>query len=107
VIAHRQTAAPRETRDLAPLAVAFPGASLSMGSPRYPEGASATAPGSSVPVLGHSGEAAVVVPVSVASDAAAGERRLRLRVVFQVCDARRCEAPDNVLLEAPVVVERP
>jgi len=107
VIAHRPAASARETRDLAPLALAFPGAPFRVGSPRYPEGAPLIPPGSTAPVLAHTGDATVVAPVFVGADAAAGERRLRLRVVFQVCDARRCEAPDSVLLEAPVVTERP
>ena len=107
VIAHRPAASARETRDLAPLALAFPGAPFRMGTPRYPDGAPVTPPGSSAPVLAHQGDATVVAAIFVPSDAAAGERRLRLRVAFQVCDVRRCEAPSSVLLEAPMVIERP
>ena len=107
VIAHRPSAAVRETRDLSPLALAFPGSAFRMGSPRYPDGTPLTPPGSLAPVLAHQGDATVAASMFVAADAAPGERRLRLRVVFQVCDLRRCEAPDSVLLESPVVVERP
>ena len=107
VIAHRPAALAREIKDLAPLALAFPGAPFRVGSPRYPDGTPLTPPGSLAPVLAHQGEATVVAPVFVGPDAAAGERRLRLRVVFQLCDLRRCEAPDSVLLEAPLVIERP
>ena len=107
VIAHRPAASARETRDLAPLALAFPGVPFRMGTPRYPDGVALTPPGSFAPVLAHRGVVTVATSVNVAPDATAGERRLRLSVVFQVCDLRRCEAPDRVLLEAPIVIERP
>jgi hypothetical protein len=107
VIAHRLAAAGRETRDLAPFSLAFPGAPFRVGTPRYPEGASATPPGSAAPVLAYHGDATVVAPVFVGPEAIEGERRLRVRVVFQACDARRCQAPESVVLEAPFVILRP
>jgi hypothetical protein len=58
-------------------------------------------------VLAHAGDVVVTAPVTVGAEAVEGERRLRVRVVFQACDARRCDAPDSALLEAPLVVERP
>jgi hypothetical protein len=106
VLAHRLAPA-RETHDLAPFSLAFPGVPFRVGKARYPEGAPATVPGSSALVLTYQGEVTVVVPVFVGPEAGAGERRLRVRVVFQACDARRCEAPDSVLLEAPLVILRP
>ena len=107
VIAHRPSGTARETRDLTPLALAFPGAPFRIGAPRYPDGTPATPPGSGAPVLAHEGEVVVTAPVTLGADAALGERRVRVRVVFQACDARRCDAPDSALLEAPLVVERP
>lgn len=107
VIAHRPGALPRETRDLAPFALAFPGAPFRTGAPRYPDGIPFTPPGSTQPVLAYQGEVTVLAPLPLGAEVAAGDLRLRVRVVFQVCDARRCEAPDSALLEAPLTIERP
>jgi hypothetical protein len=46
----------------------------------------------------------VAASVAIPAAAAAGEQRLRVRVVYQVCDVRRCESPEAVLLEAPLTV---
>jgi hypothetical protein len=109
VIAHRPFPAPgparREARDVSPLALAFPEAPFRVGPPQYPDGAPSALPGGPASVLAHVGTVTVTAPLTVPREAPAAEKRLRVRVVYQVCDARRCEAPESVLLEAPFRVE--
>jgi uncharacterized protein YyaL (SSP411 family) len=94
----------REAPDVAPLSLAFPGSPFPLAPPKYPEGAPALLAGSSSPLLAHAGALSVAASVAIPAAAAAGEQRLRVRVVYQVCDVRRCESPEAVLLEAPLTV---
>ena len=61
--------------------------------------------GSPVPVLAHAGAFSIAASLTVPAAEAPGERRLRIRIVYQVCDARRCEPPESALLEAPFTIE--
>ncbi len=49
----------------------------------------------------------VILPLTIPTDASPGPSSLRVRVGFQVCDARACQAPDSVVLTVPVQVVAP
>jgi hypothetical protein len=110
VVAHRPSAAGtpgRDSADLVPLTLAFPGAPFPVRPPAYPPGSPVTLLGSAAPVLAHQGEVVVGSDLRVPRDASSGETRVRVRVVFQVCRDGWCGAPERALLEAPLVVDRP
>jgi len=47
----------------------------------------------------------ITVPFRVDPKAAAGERALGLRVVFQPCDGASCRPPLSAQLEVPLTIE--
>jgi len=52
------------------------------------------------------GENVIVVGARYRAAVKPGERRVRVRVRFQPCGAKACEAPDSVVLDAPLSVVR-
>ncbi len=86
--------APR-AQGLIPLSVSVPGDRFSVGPVAYPPEPSIV------------GGALVAVPLRVRADAAAGPAAVRLAVRFQRCRAAECQAPESVILEAPLVIEAP
>lgn len=82
-------------RGLIPLSVSVPGGRFSVGPVTYPPEPSIAA------------GAVVLVPLRVRADAAAGSSAVRLTVRFQRCRAVECQAPESVILEAPLVIEAP
>src|SRR5262249_17830705 len=106
VTAHRPTAAGASSsapKNLAGLAVAVPGETLSPGSPQYPEGRRLEPDDSDSPLV-YTGRTTIVIPVRASVVASPGDFRMRLRVVYQVCRKRGCDPPERVLLEAPLTI---
>ena len=60
--------------------------------------------GSSTKVLAHAGDFTIAASLSVPAAAAPSDKSLRIRIVYQVCDARRCESPASALLEVPFTI---
>jgi uncharacterized protein YyaL (SSP411 family) len=79
--------------DLIPLTVSVPGDRFAVGAVTYPQERTCA------------GDAAIVVPLRLRSDAAPGPTAVRLTVRFQRCHGAECQAPESVILEAPLVVE--
>jgi uncharacterized protein YyaL (SSP411 family) len=107
VIAHHPFPAgtsSREAPDLAGLALAIPGSSYRLDPPQYPEGQPVSVAGSSAKVLAHAGEFTIAASLSVPAAEAPADKLLRIRIVYQVCDAHRCESPASALLEAPFTI---
>ena len=50
------------------------------------------------------GDVSVVLPLRARERLAPGETPVRLRVTFQVCDAKDCRAPESAIVEALLVV---
>jgi uncharacterized protein YyaL (SSP411 family) len=84
---------PRPAAGLVPLSISAPGGHLVTGSARFPEGAA------------YAREAVVILPLRVRATAPTGPAPARLSVRFQACRRDRCEAPESVLLEAPLEIE--
>jgi uncharacterized protein YyaL (SSP411 family) len=107
VTAHRPTAfgpSRRAGKDLAGLIVAVPGGPVSLRPPQYAEGAPLGGGGDADSILVYTGETRVVIPFRSPPGTPPGELRIRFRVVFQICRADRCEPPDRVLLEVPLII---
>jgi uncharacterized protein YyaL (SSP411 family) len=83
------------TRGLVPLSVSVPGDRFSVGPVTYPPEATIAQ------------TALVVVPLRVRADTPAGPVALRLTVRFQRCRGAECQAPESLILEAPLAVEAP
>jgi hypothetical protein len=81
--------------DLIPLTVSVPGDRFIVGSATYPRESSCL------------GSAVIEVPLRVRSDSAPGPTAVRFTVRFQRCRNAECQAPETVILEAPLVVEAP
>jgi uncharacterized protein YyaL (SSP411 family) len=99
VIAHGVRA-----KDLAGLGVSVPSEGVRAASPRYPPAASVRPPWNALPIEVYQGRTRLPVRVTLASDGPPGPRRLRVRVLFQECDAAACRTPDGAVLEVPVTV---
>jgi uncharacterized protein YyaL (SSP411 family) len=93
--------------DLATLVVSLLDESIAAEPARQPEGQTTQPRWSPRPVSLLTREATVVLPLRVPRRMAAGERRLRLRLRYQACDARDCQPPESVILEAPLTVLPP
>jgi uncharacterized protein YyaL (SSP411 family) len=91
-------------KDLAGLGVSVPSEGVRAASPRYPPAATVRPPWNAVPLDVYQGRTLLPVRVTLARDVPAGPRRLRVRVVFQECDASACRTPDGAVLEVPVTV---
>jgi uncharacterized protein YyaL (SSP411 family) len=102
VIAHGVRA-----KDLAGLGVSVPSAGVRSATPRYPTARARTFSWNRDPVAVYEGKAVVPVSVVLARDTAPGPQRVRVRVVFQACDASGCRPPDSATLEVPVTVAAP
>jgi hypothetical protein len=80
---------------LIPLSVSVPGDRFSVGPVTYPPEPSIV------------GGALVAVPLRLRADAAPGPAVVRLTVRFQRCRGAECQAPESVILEAPLVIQVP
>jgi hypothetical protein len=99
VIAHGVRA-----KDLAGLGVSVPSEGVRAASPRYPAAATVRPPWNAQPLDAYQGRTLLPVRVTFARDVPPGPRRLRVRVLFQECDASACRTPDGAVLEVPVTV---
>jgi uncharacterized protein YyaL (SSP411 family) len=102
VVAHGVSA-----RDLAGFGVSVPFEGARGATPRYPTAQARTFSWNRDPVGVYEGKTTVPVSVAIARDLRAGPQRVRLRVVFQVCDAASCRPPESATLEVPVTVAPP
>jgi uncharacterized protein YyaL (SSP411 family) len=84
---------PRPAAGLVPLSISAPGGHLVTGSARFPEGAA------------YAREAIVILLLRVRATAPPGPAPARLSIRFQACRRGLCEAPESVLLEAPLEIE--
>ena len=73
-------------------------------TPRYPPAQARTFAWNRDPIGVYVGKTVVPVSVVLASDLPPGPQRLRVRALFQQCDASGCRPPDAVVLEVPVTV---
>ena len=92
-------------KDLVGLSVSVPGEDFVAAAPRYPDPTPVARNGGPAPA--HAGTLALTVPLRARRGRAPGETRVRLRIVFQACDARECRPPESAVVEAPLVVVAP
>jgi len=92
-------------KDLLGVSVSVIGEGLSSEGPRYPEPRQEKGPWNTSAVSVYAGEVVITVPFRVDPKAAAGERALGLRVVFQPCDGASCRPPLSAQLEVPLTIE--
>lgn len=102
VIAHSVRA-----KDLAGLGLSVPSDGVRSATPRYPVASRVRVPGSAEPLAAYEARTVVPVRVTLARDLPAGPLRIRVRVLFQECDASACQVPDGAVLEVPVTVATP
>jgi hypothetical protein len=102
VVAHGVSA-----RDLAGFGVSVPFEGSRGATPRYPPAQPRTFAWSRDPIGVYEGKTVVPVSVALAPDLAPGPQRVRVRVLFQECDASGCRPPDHATLEVPVTVAAP
>jgi hypothetical protein len=81
-------------KDMFALSVSVPGEDFVAAAPRYPE-----------PTTAYTGTVTVSVPLRLRPGRLPGERHVRVRVLFQVCDAVECGTPDSALLDVPVTIQ--
>ena len=91
-------------RDLAGFGVSVPFEGSRGATPRYPPAQARTFAWNRDPIGVYAGKTVVPVSVVLASDLPPGPQRLRVRALFQQCDASGCRPPDAVVLEVPVTV---
>jgi uncharacterized protein YyaL (SSP411 family) len=101
VVAHGVVA-----RDLAGFGVSVPFEGSRGATPRYPTAQARTFSWSRDPVGVYGGTTVVPVSVVLARDLPPGPQPVRVRVVFQACDASGCRPPDSATLEVPVTVAK-
>lgn len=99
VIAHGVRA-----KDLAGLGLSVPSEGVRSATPRYPTPSTARPSWNAQPLDVHEGRTVLPVRVTLARDVTAGPRALRIRVLFQECDASSCRTPDGAVLEVPVTI---
>lgn len=102
VVAHGVSA-----RDLAGFGVSVPFEGSRGATPRYPSAQARTFAWNRDPVGVYEGKTVVPVSVVLARDLAPGPQRVRVRVVFQACDASGCEPPHSATLEVTMTVAGP
>jgi uncharacterized protein YyaL (SSP411 family) len=93
-----------KSRSLASLSVAVIAPELVVGAPEYPPETTISPDVDEEPLVVHAGQFAIVTPLRVNNSASLGERRVRIRVRYQLCDRRECRPPESVVLEAPLVI---
>jgi uncharacterized protein YyaL (SSP411 family) len=79
--------------DLIPLTVSVPGDRFVVGAATYPRDSTCV------------GSVTIEVPLRVRSAVPPGPTTVRFTVRFQRCRGAECQAPESVILEAPLVVE--
>lgn len=87
-------------KDLAGLGVSVPSAGVRAVAPQYPIPATERPSWSADPLSAYVGR--TTIPVRVTLERGAAVTSLRLRVLFQECDASACRTPDGAVLEVPV-----
>jgi hypothetical protein len=91
--------------DLAGLGVSVPFEGARQVQPRHPDARPRAFSWSARPVAVYEGTLAVPIGVTLPRNAPAGERPVRMRVLFQACSEARCEKPESVTLETRVRIE--
>jgi uncharacterized protein YyaL (SSP411 family) len=99
VVAHGVSA-----RDLAGFGVSVPFEGSRGATPRYPTARARTFSWNRDPVDVYEGKTVVPVSVLLARDLPPGPQPVRVRVVFQACDASGCRPPDSATLEVTLRV---
>ncbi|MET0557006.1 MAG: DUF255 domain-containing protein [Vicinamibacteria bacterium] len=99
VIAHGVRA-----KDLAGLGVSVPSEGVRAATPRYPAAATMHPTWNAQPLDVYQGRTLLPIRVALARDVPPGPHRLRVRVLFQECDASACRRPDGAVLEVPITV---
>jgi len=94
-------------RNLAGLVVGVLTPGFSMQTPGYPEAMLDRPGGSPDAVSVFTGQVDFVVPIRVGERVTAGERSVRLRLRYQLCDHSTCSPPDSALLDLPFAVTPP
>lgn len=102
----RVVAAEPGLKGLLGLAVSVPGEGLELFPVRFPVAQRAREGVAAAEFNALEGESAILVPVRYPAAVKPGEKRVRVRVRFQPCGAKGCEAPDSVVLDASVTVVR-
>ncbi|MBN2370301.1 MAG: thioredoxin domain-containing protein [Vicinamibacteria bacterium] len=97
-------AAQSESKDLASLIVAILDPELTVGSPNYPLPVTIEPAFDEKPLAVHAGHIAIVAPLRVPDSAPPGERPVRVRVRYQLCDRHECRPPESVVLETPFFI---
>jgi uncharacterized protein YyaL (SSP411 family) len=99
VVAHGVSA-----RDLAGFGVSVPFEGSRGATPRYPTAQARTFSWNRDPVAVYEGKTVVTVSVVLARDLPPGPQPVRVRVVFQPCDASGCRPPDSATLEVILTI---
>ncbi len=102
----RVVAAEPGLRGLLGLAVSVPGEGLELSPVRFPAAGRAREGYGAAEFNALEGEVAIAVPLRYRPAERPGEKRVRVRVRFQPCGAKGCEAPDSVALDVAVTVVR-
>jgi hypothetical protein len=89
---------------LVPPVVSLLNEDLEAGRMRAPASEIETPRWSPAPVTLFRNEVVLVLPLRAPRRGRPGERRVRLRVRYQACDARQCQSPESVILEAPLAI---
>ncbi len=95
------------TPDLAGLSLTLLTPELRAGAPAYPVPRDVQRRFAPRPVPAYVGSTQVGLPLHVPRERMPGPLRVRVRVSYQVCGARECQAPDSLVLEAPLEVVAP
>ncbi|MEI8197860.1 MAG: thioredoxin family protein, partial [Phycisphaerae bacterium] len=83
-----------------------PSAGITFGTPRYPQHKVIDAPGltKSGRLAAYDQEITILVPVTIAADAAPGPRTFNLTVHSQACDDKRCQLPSDLPVAVAVTI---
>lgn len=94
-------------RGLTGLSVALLSEGLRAAAPRYPVPREIRRGLEHELMPAYLGDNAIALPLAVPADASPGWQDVRVRVAFQLCDARACQAPDSMVLVARAQVVAP
>lgn len=103
---HIQSAQPLEKAFIATRITAAPNAGFIFGTPRYPQHQVIAAPGltKSGRLAVYERELTILLPLTIARDAAAGPRVLNICVRTQACDDKSCLPPTDISMPVAVTI---
>lgn len=78
---------------------------VTAGQPKYPASVTKKFSFSEQPLMVYEKGAVISVPLSLAANAARGERSLQARLRFQACDEQVCYPPKNMQVSIPLTVQ--